>query len=179
MTEPLSDGETVPMKTARANLCRSSHRSPPSTPSIWLERAWPTISLEPLASARAILCWHASRDNALYTTTSLPRILPMKRVQLWVWRIVIAAFVLVLTPLSLWYAICAVIMLEYTPHVSNPLPISFVPDPVSYALGLVLMTWGMVALWWLVFKHERLSLRPIALPWRIGLTRGHINGRLL
>jgi hypothetical protein len=71
-----------------------------------------------------------------------------------------------------WYAICAVTMLEYTPHVSNPLPIPFVPDLVSYALGLVLMTWGMVALWWLVFKHERLSLRQIALPWWIGLIGG-------
>jgi len=38
-------------------------------------------------------------------------------------------------------------MLEYTPHVSNPLPIPFVPGLLSYALGLVLMTWGMVALW--------------------------------
>jgi apolipoprotein N-acyltransferase len=63
-------------------------------------------------------------------------------------------------------------MLEYTPHVSNPLPIPFVPDLVSYALGLVLMTWGMVALWWLVFKHERLSLRQIALPGWIGLIGG-------
>jgi hypothetical protein len=96
-----------------------------------------------------------------------------------VWRIVIGAFVLVLTPLSLWYAICAVTMWEYTPHTSNPLPIPFVPDLVSYALGLVLMTWGMAALWWLVFKHERLSLRQIALPWWIGLIGGHINGRLL
>jgi Holliday junction resolvase-like predicted endonuclease len=24
---------------------------------------------------------------------------------------------------------------------------------------------GMVALWWLVFQHERLSIRQIALPW--------------
>jgi len=60
-----------------------------------------------------------------------------------------------------------------TPHVSNSLPIPFVPDLVSYALGLVLMTWGMVALWWLVFKHERLSLRQIALPWWIGLIGAH------
>ena len=96
----------------------------------------------------------------------------MKKVQLWVWRVVIGAFVLVLTPLSLWYAFCAVTMLEYTPHVSNPLPIPFVPDLLSYALGLVLMTWRMVALWWLVFKHERLSLRQIALPWWIGLIGG-------
>ncbi len=43
-----------------------------------------------------------------------------------------------LAPPSLWYAICAVTMLEYTPHVSNPLPIPF-PELVSYALGLVLM----------------------------------------
>jgi|SRR6267143_346725 len=96
----------------------------------------------------------------------------MKKVQLWVWRVVIGAFVLVLTPLSLWYAICVVTMLEYTPHVSNPLPIPFVPDLLSYALGLVLMTWGMVALWWLVFKHERLSLRQKAPPWWIGLIGG-------
>ena len=92
----------------------------------------------------------------------------MKKVLLWVWRVVIGGFVLVLIPLSLWYAICVVAMLEYTPHVSNPLPIPFVPDLLSYVLGLVLMTWGMVALWWLVFNHERLSLRQISLHWWIG-----------
>jgi len=97
----------------------------------------------------------------------------------WVWRVVIGGFVLVLIPLSLWHAICAITMLECTPHVSNALPIPFVPDIVSYALGLVLMTWGMTALWWLVFKHERLSLRQIALPWWIGLIGGHIDSRLL
>jgi hypothetical protein len=43
----------------------------------------------------------------------------MKKGQLRVWRVVIGAFVLVLTPLSLWYAVCAVTALEYTPHVSN------------------------------------------------------------
>ena len=96
----------------------------------------------------------------------------MKKVLLWVWRVVIGGFVLVLIPLSLWYAICVVAMLEYTPHVSNPLPIPFVPDLLSYVLGLVLMTWGMVALWWLVFNHERLSLRQISLHWWIGLIGG-------
>jgi hypothetical protein len=34
------------------------------------------------------------------------------------------------------------------------------------------MTWGMVALWWLVFQHERLSVREIGLPWWGGLIAG-------
>jgi hypothetical protein len=55
---------------------------------------------------------------------------------------------------------------------SNALPIPFVPELLSAALGLVFMTWGMAALWWLVFKHERLSVRQIALPWWIGLIGG-------
>ena len=96
----------------------------------------------------------------------------MKKVLLWVWRVVIGAFVLVLIPLSLWYLICAIETLDYRDHVSNSLPIPFVPELVSGPLGLVLMTWGMVALWWLVLNHERLSLLQIALPWWIGLIGG-------
>ena len=88
----------------------------------------------------------------------------MKKVLLWVWRVVIGAFVLVLIPLSLWYLISAISTLDYRDHVSNSLPIPFVPELVSAPLGLVLMTWVMVTLWWLVFNHERLSLRQIALP---------------
>jgi len=34
------------------------------------------------------------------------------------------------------------------------------------------MTWGIVALWWLVFRHERLSIRRIAAIWLVGLTGG-------
>jgi hypothetical protein len=86
----------------------------------------------------------------------------MKKVLLWVWRVVIGASVLVLIPLSLWYLIGAISTLGYKDYVSNSLPIPFVPELVSAPLGLVLMTWGMVALWWLVFNHERLSLRQIA-----------------
>ena len=96
----------------------------------------------------------------------------MKKVLLWVWRVVIGASVLVLIPLSLWYLIGAISTLDYKDYVSNSLPIPFVPELVSAPLGLVLMTWGMVALWWLVFNHERLSLRKIALPWWIGLIGG-------
>jgi hypothetical protein len=90
------------------------------------------------------------------------RLLAMKKVLLWVWRVVIGASVLVLIPLSLWYLIGAISTLGYKDYVSNSLPIPFVPELVSAPLGLVLMTWGMVALWWLVFNHERLSLRQIA-----------------
>ena len=97
----------------------------------------------------------------------------MKKVLLWVWRLVIgAAFVLVLIPLSLWYLIGAILTLDFRDNVSNSLPIPFVPQIVSAPLGLILMTWGLVALWWLVFKHERLSLQQIALPWWIGLIGG-------
>lgn len=96
----------------------------------------------------------------------------MKKVLLWVWRVVIGAFVLFLIPLSLWYLIGAISTLDYRDHVSNSLPLPFVPELVSAPLGLVLMTWGMVALWWLVFNHERLSLRQIALSWWIGLIGG-------
>jgi len=96
----------------------------------------------------------------------------MEKVLLWVWRVVIGAFVLVLIPLSLWYLIGAISTLDYKDYVSNSLPIPFVPELVSAPLGLVFMTWGMVALWWLVFNHERLSLRQIALPWWIGLIGG-------
>ena len=46
------------------------------------------------------------------------------------------------------------------------------PELLATALGVILMTWGMVALWWLVFQHERLSIRCIALPWWIGLIGG-------
>lgn len=96
----------------------------------------------------------------------------MKKVQLWIWRVVIGSFVLLLIPLSLWYAICAITVLDYRGHVSNALPVPFVPELLSAALGLVFMTWGMSALWWLVFNHERLSLRQIAFPWWIGLIGG-------
>jgi hypothetical protein len=82
----------------------------------------------------------------------------MKKVLLWVWRVVIGASVLVLIPLSLWYLIGAISTLDYKDYVSNSLPIPFVPEIVSAPLGLVFMTWGMVALWWLVFNHERLSI---------------------
>jgi NhaP-type Na+/H+ or K+/H+ antiporter len=81
-------------------------------------------------------------------------------------------FALVLIPLSFWYAIGAISVLDYKAHVLNALPIPFVLEFLSAALGLVLMTWGMIALWWLVFKHERSSLRQIALPWWIGLIGG-------
>ena len=96
----------------------------------------------------------------------------MKKIQLWTWRVVIGGFGLLLIPLSLWYAIGAISVLDYKAHVSNALPIPFVPELLSAALGLVFMTWGMISLWWLVFKHERLSLRQIPLPWWIGLIGG-------
>jgi hypothetical protein len=97
----------------------------------------------------------------------------VKKVHLWVWRSVIASFVLLLLPISLWYfiAACAIVFGGDYKY-SNALPIPFVPEVLSAALGLVLMTWGMVALWWLVFQHERLSIRQIALPWRVGLFGG-------
>jgi NhaP-type Na+/H+ or K+/H+ antiporter len=73
---------------------------------------------------------------------------------------------------SLWYVIGAISALDYKERVSNALPIPFVPELLSAALGLVFMTSGMAALWWLVLKHERWSLRQIALPWWIGLIGG-------
>jgi apolipoprotein N-acyltransferase len=56
------------------------------------------------------------------------------------------------------------------PPTSLPLP--FLPPAVDAVVGLLLMTWGMVALWWLVFQHERSSVREIALPWWGGLIAG-------
>lgn len=35
-----------------------------------------------------------------------------------------------------------------------------------------MMTWGMVALWWLVVQHERVSIRKLKLPWWVGLIAG-------
>lgn len=54
----------------------------------------------------------------------------------------------------------------------NALPLPFLPDSVGAALGLLLMTWGMVALWWLVVQNERVSIREIAIPWWVGLIAG-------
>ena len=96
----------------------------------------------------------------------------MNKILMWVWRVVMVGFVLALIPLSVWYLICAISTLDYKGHVSNALPIPFVPELLAAALGLVFMTWGMVALWWLVFNHERVSFREIGHPWRIGLIGG-------
>jgi len=73
---------------------------------------------------------------------------------------------------SLLYFISAITTLDFKAPVSNALPIPFFPELVSAALGLTLMTWGVAALWWLVFNCERLSLHQIALPWWIGLVGG-------
>src|SRR5215469_5837765 len=96
----------------------------------------------------------------------------MRKILKWFWRVVIVGSVLALIPLSVWYLIVAVSTLDYKPHISNALPIPYVPELRSAALGLVFMTWGMVALWWLVFNHERVPLRRIAVPWWIGLIGG-------
>jgi hypothetical protein len=64
----------------------------------------------------------------------------LKKVQLRIWRVVIVGFALVLIPLSLWYAIGAISVFDYKAHVSNALPIPFVPELLSAVLGLVLMT---------------------------------------
>jgi hypothetical protein len=101
-------------------------------------------------------------------------LLPVKKLQLWVWRFAIGAFALLLLPISLWYfwAVCVTVASWDFKYPPNTLPIPFVPALLSAALGLVLMTWGIVALWWLVFHYERLSLRQIALPWWVGLVGG-------
>ena len=84
------------------------------------------------------------------------------------------SFVLLLLPLSLWFLVsvfATVVNADYK-YPPNALPIPFVPELLATALGFILMTWGMVALWWLVVQHERLSIRQIALPLRIGLIGG-------
>jgi len=98
----------------------------------------------------------------------------VKKLQLWVWRVTIGAFALLLFFISLWYgwAVCMAVAGWDYKYPPNTLPIPFVPAFLSAALGLALMTWGMVALWWLVFHHERSSLRQITFPWWIGLAGG-------
>lgn len=83
-------------------------------------------------------------------------------------------FVLLLLPLSLWFFVsvfATVVNADYK-YPPNALPIPFIPELLATALGVIFMTWGMVALWWLVFQHERLSVRCIPLPWWIGLIGG-------
>lgn len=98
----------------------------------------------------------------------------VKRLQLWVWRVAVGAFALPLLFISLWYfwAVGIAVASWDNKYPPNTLPIPFVPPFLSAALGLILMTWGMVALWWLVFHHERLSLRQISFPWWVRLVGG-------
>ena len=98
----------------------------------------------------------------------------MKRLQLWIWRFVIGICAFVLCPLSLWYIFCLFgVVSSWDPkYPPNSLPLPFLPDSVGAVLGLLLMTWGMVALWWLVVRHERVSIREITFPWWVGLIAG-------
>src|SRR5215831_55438 len=98
----------------------------------------------------------------------------MQRTQLWLWRVVIGSGALALLAISAWYLfVFFVLVSDWDPkYPPNSLPLPFLPDSVGAVVGLLLMTWGMVALWWLVFRHERLSVREIALPWWGGLITG-------
>jgi len=98
----------------------------------------------------------------------------MKKPQLWIWRFLIGICALLLLPLSVWYMWGFLLVVgtwdpKYPP---NALPLPFLPDSIGAIVGLLLMTWGIVALWWLVFRHERLSIRRIAAIWLVGLTGG-------
>jgi hypothetical protein len=45
----------------------------------------------------------------------------LKKVQLWTWRVATVGFALVLIPLSFWYAVGAISVLDCKAHVSNAL----------------------------------------------------------
>jgi len=99
----------------------------------------------------------------------------MKKPQLWIWRFLIGICALLLFPLSVWYmwGFLGVVSSRWDPkYPPNALPLPFLPDLLGAVVGLLLMTWGMVALWWLVFQHERRSIREIAATWWVGLTGG-------
>ena len=98
----------------------------------------------------------------------------MKKPQLWIWRFLIGICALLLFPLSVWYmwAFLVVVSSWDPKYPPNALPLPFLPDLVGAVVGLLLMTWGMVALWWLVFHHERRSIREIAVTWWVGLIGG-------
>ena len=99
----------------------------------------------------------------------------MKKPQLWIWRFLIGICALLLFPLSVWYmwGFLIVVSSRWDPrYPPNALPLPFLPDLVGAVVGLLLMTWGMVALWWLVFHHERRSIREITATWWVGLTGG-------
>ena len=101
----------------------------------------------------------------------------MKKPQLWIWRFLVCICTLLLFPLSVWYmwGFLLVVSSRWDPkYPPNALPLPFLPDLVGAAVGLLLMTWGMFALWWLVFHYERLSIRGIAATWWgwVGLTGG-------
>ena len=100
----------------------------------------------------------------------------MKKLQLWIWRFLIGICALVLCPLSLWYIfVLFVVVGSWDPkYPPNSLPLPFLPDSVGAVLGLLLMTWGIVALWWLIVQNERVSIREIALPWWVGLIAGTV-----
>jgi|ERR1051325_915751 hypothetical protein len=91
----------------------------------------------------------------------------MQRTQLWIWRVVIGSGAMALLAISYGtYFAFFVLVSDWDPkYPPNSLPLPFLPDSVGAVVGLLLMTWGMVALWWLVFWYERLSVREIALPW--------------
>ena len=76
--------------------------------------------------------------------------------------------------ISVWYLLDFFgIVSSWDPkYPPNSLPLPFLPDSVGAVLGLLLMTWGLVALWWLVVRHERVSIREIAVPWWVGLSAG-------
>jgi len=99
----------------------------------------------------------------------------MKKPQLWIWRFLIGICALLLFPLSVWYmwGFLVLVSSRWDPkYPPNALPLPFLPDLIGAVVGLLLMTWGMFALWWLFFHHERLSIRGIATTWWVGLTGG-------
>jgi hypothetical protein len=98
----------------------------------------------------------------------------MKKSQLWIWRFLIGICALLLFPLSVWYIWSfGIVSSSWDPKFPpNALPLPFLPDFLGAVVGLLLMTWGIVALWWLVFHHGRRSIREIAATWWVGLTGG-------
>lgn len=98
----------------------------------------------------------------------------MERTQLWIWRFVVGIGAMALVAISVWYLwVFFVIVSSWDPkYPPNSLPLPFLPESVAAVLGLLLMTWGLVALWWLVIRHERVSIREIAVPWWVGLIAG-------
>ena len=89
------------------------------------------------------------------------------------WRVPIWGLaLLVLLPASLWYMVGAVAVLPDDMGASLAPPIPLIPAAVSGTIAILVGAWGLVALWWLVIKHESLSFGRVGWIWSGGLIAG-------